>query len=129
MVVLTCVIASSKIVGTLTGFYTIKSKGRSWFEDRKWLEQDWRNSTQMWIFFAEETDTAGISADAVRGRHRVLSNEVISMFTSSRLRTEFATLSGKAQISFDNIVGGLCRGWLNGSPIDFSLETLGASVG
>ncbi|EGZ21225.1 hypothetical protein PHYSODRAFT_494041 [Phytophthora sojae] len=59
----------------------------------------------------------------------IVLDEIISKFTSSRLRTEFVTLSNKVLISFDNIVGGICRGWLNDSPVDFCLETLARSVG
>ncbi|KAE8993422.1 hypothetical protein PF005_g15875 [Phytophthora fragariae] len=31
---------SSRYVHSLLGFYAIKAKGRAWFADRKWLEQD-----------------------------------------------------------------------------------------
>ncbi|POM78646.1 Hypothetical protein PHPALM_3801 [Phytophthora palmivora] len=46
------------------------------------------------------------------------------MFASTPLSLEFATQSGKGLIAFDNIVGGLCRGWLNDNPVDFCLEAL-----
>ncbi|ETI32967.1 hypothetical protein F443_20294 [Phytophthora nicotianae P1569] len=119
----------SKFVGALTGFHAVKTKINMWFEDRKWLEQDWRKISSDVHLFAEETNTLGLSADAICDRHRVLANEVIAKFTSSRLRTDFATLSGKGTISFENIVGGLCRGWLNDSHVDICLEILGESVG
>ncbi|KAF1782501.1 hypothetical protein GQ600_12261 [Phytophthora cactorum] len=54
----------------------------------------------------------------------IATDEVIAKFTSSRLRTEFATLSGKELFSFENIFGGLCRGWLNDSHVDFCLKNL-----
>ncbi|KAG6943922.1 hypothetical protein JG687_00018160, partial [Phytophthora cactorum] len=53
--------------------------------------------------FAHATKTRGLSATAVRDRHRVLANEIISKFTSCRLRTEFVTLTGRGMISFENI--------------------------
>ncbi|KAF1785280.1 hypothetical protein GQ600_9055 [Phytophthora cactorum] len=91
--------------------------------------EDWRKVSSNVSLFAEETNTLGLQGDAVCDRHRVLANEVIAKFTSSRLRTEFATLPGKGTISFENILGGLCRVWLNDSHVDFCLETLGESVG
>ncbi|KAG7375381.1 26S proteasome non-ATPase regulatory subunit 11 [Phytophthora pseudosyringae] len=120
---------SGQFVGPLTGFYAVKAKGKSWFQDRKWLEQDWRKLDSDVDIFANETNTAEISADGVRDRHQAMANEVIAKFTSSRLRTEFVTLSGGGIISFEHIVGSLCRGWLNDSPIDFCLDTIGAAVG
>ncbi|EGZ06300.1 hypothetical protein PHYSODRAFT_418207, partial [Phytophthora sojae] len=120
---------SGQYVGALTGFYAIKAKCTSWSKDRKWLEQDWRKVDSIVDLFAVETATAGLPRDAVPERHQGLANEIISKFTSSRLRTEFVTLSNKVLISFDNIVGGICRGWLNDSPVDFCLETLARSVG
>ncbi|KAG3252473.1 hypothetical protein PI124_g2925 [Phytophthora idaei] len=119
---------SSQFVHASAGFYDIKTKGRAWFKDRKWLEQDWRKVTSDVDLFARQTKTSGLSANAVCDRHQVMANEVISKFASTRLRTEFGALSGQGLISFENIVGGLCRGWLNDSPIDFCLETIVASV-
>jgi hypothetical protein len=58
-----------------------------------------------------------------------MTNEVIAKFSSSRLRTEVLSRSGEGMINFEHIVGSLCRGWLKFSPIDFCLETMGASVG
>jgi hypothetical protein len=37
------ILPSSQFVGSLTDFYAVKAKGKSWFQDRKWLEQDWRS--------------------------------------------------------------------------------------
>ncbi|ETP30670.1 hypothetical protein F442_20388 [Phytophthora nicotianae P10297] len=54
-----------------------------------------------------------------------LSNEI----ASSRLLTEFVALSGNGTITFENILGGLCRGWLIDSHIDFWLRMLGSVVG
>ncbi|KAG2780338.1 hypothetical protein PC111_g24584 [Phytophthora cactorum] len=34
-----------------------------------------------------------------------------------------------ATINFENVVSGLCRRWLNDSPIDFCLTTIAESVG
>ncbi|KAJ8579034.1 hypothetical protein ON010_g162 [Phytophthora cinnamomi] len=100
----------SQFVGALTGFYDIKSKVKSWIQDRKWLEQvDWRKIDADVHLFALETKTAGMSSDAVSDHHQLMANELIVKFTSSRLRTEFATISDSATISFENIVGGLCR--------------------
>lgn len=79
--------------------------------------------------FAQETNTARLSADSVRRRHQAMANEVIAKFSSSRLRTEFVARSGGGRINFEHIVGSLCRGWINDCPIDFCLETMGASVG
>ncbi|KAE9047748.1 hypothetical protein PR001_g4077 [Phytophthora rubi] len=100
---------SSQYVYSLVGFYAIKAKGRAWFADRKWLEQDWRKVKSDVALFAHETKTFGMSADSMGNRHRALANEIISKFTSSRLRTEFVTMNGGGLISFDNIVGGICR--------------------
>ncbi|KAG6941928.1 hypothetical protein JG688_00018404 [Phytophthora aleatoria] len=44
-------------VGALTGFHAIKTKIQVWFEDRKWLEQDWRKVSSNVSLFAEETNT------------------------------------------------------------------------
>ncbi|KAE9297035.1 hypothetical protein PR003_g23610 [Phytophthora rubi] len=85
---------SSRYVHSLLGFYAIKAKGRAWFADRKWLEQDWRKVKSDVALFAHETRTFGMSADSMGNRHRALANEVISKFTSSRLRTKFVTLTG-----------------------------------
>ncbi|KAF1791305.1 hypothetical protein GQ600_17150 [Phytophthora cactorum] len=115
-------------VGALTGFHAIKTKIQVWFEDRKWLEQDWRKVSSS-VYVCRGDEHLGLRGDAVCDRHRDLANEVIAKFTSSRLRTEFAALSGKGTISFENIFGGLCRGWLNDSHVDFCLKTLGDSVG
>ncbi|KAF1789247.1 Ulp1 protease family, C-terminal catalytic domain [Phytophthora cactorum] len=100
---------SSQFVHASATFYDIKAKGRAWFKDRKWLEQVWRKVTSDVDLFARQTKTSGLSANAVCDRHQVMANEVISKFASARLRTEFGTLSGQG-LSFENIVGGLCRG-------------------
>jgi hypothetical protein len=76
--------------------------------------------------FAVQTNTTGLSVDAACQSHRVMANEVIGKFDSSTLRTEFVTQSGGGSITFENIVGGLCRGWLNDSRIDCCLRTLGS---
>eukprot|EP00644_Phytophthora_capsici_P019271 jgi/Phyca11/47134/gw1.167.1.1 len=115
---------SSQFVNCLAGFYDTKARAKAWIEDRKWLEQDWRKIKSDVALFADETSTCGILGDTISERHRVLANEVISKFASCRLRTEFVTLAGRGLISFANIVGGLCRGWLNDSPIDFCLQTI-----
>jgi len=107
----------------------VKAKGKSSFQDRKWLEQDWRSLEADVELFSHETNTAGLSTDGLRRRHQAMANEVIAKFSSSRLRTEFSSRSGEGMINFEHIVGSLCRGWLNDSPIDFCLETMGASVG
>ncbi|KAG6949001.1 hypothetical protein JG687_00015134 [Phytophthora cactorum] len=83
-----------KFVGALTGSHAIKTKIHVWLEDRKRLEQDWRKVSSNVRLIAEETNTLGWQGDDVCHRHRGLANEVIAEFTSSRLRTEFATLSG-----------------------------------
>ncbi|GMF43238.1 unnamed protein product [Phytophthora fragariaefolia] len=100
-----------------------------WLEDRKWLQQDWRRVFSDVSIFAKETSTDFISTDAIPARHWVLANEAISKFASSRMLTEFATVSGKGMITFENVVGGLCRGWLNDSHVAFCLETIAASAG
>ncbi|KAE9063599.1 hypothetical protein PF006_g30902, partial [Phytophthora fragariae] len=115
---------SGRFVGALTGFHGIKSKWHVWVEDRKWLEQDWRRVEANVSLFSVQANTTGMSVDAACQRHRILANEVISKFASSRLRTEFITQSGGGTITFENMVGGLCRGWLNDSHVDFCLRTL-----
>ncbi|KAL3657607.1 hypothetical protein V7S43_017411 [Phytophthora oleae] len=105
-----------------------QSIGRKWFEDRKWLEQDCRKISSDVSLFAEATKTEGLSPDAVSNRHQSLANEVISKFASWKLRTKFVTPSGKGLIGFENVVGGLCRGWLNDSHVDFCLEILASSA-
>lgn len=115
---------SGTYVGSLTTFYAVKSTVRKWFEDRKWLEQDWRKVESDVKFFGAETATAGLSASAIRERHRFMANEVISKFASTHFSCEFVPLSGNCVVSFENIVGGLCTGWLNDSPIDFCLSHL-----
>ncbi|KAG3023774.1 hypothetical protein PC128_g12310 [Phytophthora cactorum] len=107
-------------VSALTGFHAIKTKIQVWFEDRKWLEQDWRKVSSNVSLFTEETNT-WVCEEMLSV---IATDEVIAKFTSSRLRTEFATLSGKGTISFENIFGGLCRGWLNDSHVDFCLKNL-----
>ncbi|ETI54306.1 hypothetical protein F443_02848 [Phytophthora nicotianae P1569] len=119
---------SGKYVGALTAFYAVKSNIRSWFDDRKWLERDWRKVVSNVDLFGAETGMTGLSSDAVCNRHWAMANEVISKFTISRLSSEFAPKSGKGIIAFDNIVGGLCRGWLNDSPVDFCMESLSEVV-
>ncbi|KAF1776418.1 hypothetical protein GQ600_14848 [Phytophthora cactorum] len=57
-----------------------KFSSGSWFEDRKWLGQDWRQVNSDVELFAHATKTRGLSATAVRDRHRVLANEIISKF-------------------------------------------------
>ncbi|GMG17489.1 unnamed protein product [Phytophthora fragariaefolia] len=44
MVATTLLINSNRYVQFLSGFYAVKAKGRAYFEDRKWLEQDWRKN-------------------------------------------------------------------------------------
>ncbi|KAG6951418.1 hypothetical protein JG687_00013623 [Phytophthora cactorum] len=44
-------------VSALTGFHAIKTKIQVWFEDRKWLEQDWRKVSSNVSLFTEETNT------------------------------------------------------------------------
>ncbi|ETM32925.1 hypothetical protein L914_19779 [Phytophthora nicotianae] len=101
---------SGAYIGSLVGFHAIKTKGHMWFEDRKWLEQNWLKIPSNVSLFARETRTQGLSADAVCNRHKALANEVIAKFASSRLLTEFMALSGNRTITFENILGGLCRG-------------------
>lgn len=119
---------SGRYIHASAVFYDIKAKGRAWFKDRKWLEQDWRKVKSDVDLFARQANICGLSANDVCDRHQALANEVISKFAFSRLRTEFRTRSGQGLISFENIVGGVCRGWLNDSPIDFCLETMISSV-
>eukprot|EP00644_Phytophthora_capsici_P014786 jgi/Phyca11/124193/e_gw1.53.336.1 len=116
-------------VGALTTFYAVKSKTRFWFDDRKWLEQDWRKAESDVGLFEQETGTLGIFGDALRHRHHKLANEVISNFTSCPLSSEFATSTGNGFITFADIVGGLCRAWLNDSPVGFCLESIAGGVG
>ncbi|ETP37581.1 hypothetical protein F442_14608 [Phytophthora nicotianae P10297] len=111
-----------------TTFYYVKTKVRQWFEDRKWLEQDWRKIVSDVDFLAVETGTSGLSSDAVRARHWAMANEVISKFASCRLSAEFVTPSRGCFITFENVVGALCKGWLNDSPIDFCLEVIGSTA-
>ncbi|ETL98205.1 hypothetical protein L917_04679 [Phytophthora nicotianae] len=101
---------SGAYIGSLVGFHAIKTKGHMWFEDRKWLEQNWLKIPSNVSLFARETRTQGLSADAVCNRHKALANEVIAKFASSRLLTEFMALSENRTITFENILGGLCRG-------------------
>lgn len=115
-------------MGAAITFYAVKAKVQAWFEDRKWLEKNWRKVNSDVDLFAVETETSGLSVDAVKERHCTMANEVISKFASSRLSSEYTTRSGKACIAFENVVGGLCRGWLNDSPIDFCLEFIGSTM-
>ncbi|KAG6942878.1 hypothetical protein JG687_00018809 [Phytophthora cactorum] len=55
-----------KFVGALTGFHAIKSKIHSWFEDRKWLEQDWRKVSLNVSLYTEETNTLATSTSACK---------------------------------------------------------------
>ncbi|KAG3113718.1 hypothetical protein PI125_g7082 [Phytophthora idaei] len=48
-------------------FYAVKAMTRAWFEDRKWLEQNWRKIVSDVELFAVETGTSGLSAGDVRG--------------------------------------------------------------
>ncbi|ETP28142.1 hypothetical protein F442_22571 [Phytophthora nicotianae P10297] len=66
---------SGQYVGAATTFYYVKTKVRQWFEDRKWLEQDWRKIVSDVDFLAVETGTSGLSSDAVRARHWAMANE------------------------------------------------------
>ncbi|KAG2806669.1 hypothetical protein PC129_g4577 [Phytophthora cactorum] len=115
---------SSRFVHASAGFYTNKAKAKAWNDDRKWLEQDWRKVNSDVRPFAGETNTSGISGTALCDRHQVLANEIIAKFSFCRLRTEFLTQSSRGLISFANVVGGLCRGWLNDSPIDLCLGSM-----
>ncbi|ETO59279.1 hypothetical protein F444_22349 [Phytophthora nicotianae P1976] len=119
---------SGQYVVAATTFYYVKTKVRQWFEDRKWLEQDWRKIVSDVDFLAVETGTSGLSSDAVRARHWAMANEVISKFASCRLSAEFVTPSRGCFITFENVVGALCKGWLNDSPIDFCLEVIGSTA-
>ncbi|ETP28009.1 hypothetical protein F442_22705 [Phytophthora nicotianae P10297] len=119
---------SGQYVGAATTFYHVKTKVRPWFEDRKWLEQDWRKIVSDVDFLAEETGTSGLSSDAVRARHWAIANGVISKFASCRLSAEFVTPSRGCFITFENVVGALCKGWLNDSPIDFCFEVIGSTT-
>ncbi|ETI45390.1 hypothetical protein F443_10013 [Phytophthora nicotianae P1569] len=107
---------SGQFVGVLTGFHALKTRGHMWIEGLKWLEQDWRKVTSNVSLFSNETKTQGSPTDAACNQHRMMANKLIAKFTSSRLLTEFRTLSGTGSITFENIVGGICRGWLNDSP-------------
>ncbi|POM57846.1 Hypothetical protein PHPALM_37594 [Phytophthora palmivora] len=107
---------SRAFVGLSTTFYAVKNKLRLWLEDRKWLEQDWLRVEADVDLFGLETETSGLSRDAVYERHQTLANEVIAKFATSPLSLEFTTPSGKGLISFDNIVGGVCNGWLKKAP-------------
>ncbi|KAL3667193.1 hypothetical protein V7S43_008127 [Phytophthora oleae] len=120
---------SRRYVGALTTFYAVKAKTRKWLADQKWLEQDWRKVASDVDLFATETGTAGLSLDSVRNRHWTMGNEIISKFVSSRMSSEFVTLTGKFRVTFDHFVGGLCKGWLNDSPVDFCLETMARIFG
>ncbi|POM66549.1 Hypothetical protein PHPALM_17574 [Phytophthora palmivora] len=115
--------------GLSTTFYAVKNKLRSWLEDRKWLEQDWLRVEADVDLFGLETETSGLSWDAVYERHQTLANEVIAKFATSPLSLEFATPSGKGLISFDNIVGGVCNGWLKTVLWGFYLEYLAGVMG
>ncbi|KAK1937157.1 hypothetical protein P3T76_009935 [Phytophthora citrophthora] len=64
----------------------------------------------------------GLSADGVRGRHHELANEVISKLISSALSAEFTTPPGKGLIRFENVVGSVCKGWLNDSTIEYAYK-------
>ncbi|GMF21873.1 unnamed protein product [Phytophthora fragariaefolia] len=90
---------TSQFVGTLTAYHAFKSKGHMWFEDRKWLQHDWRWVSSDVSIFGNETSTDFISTDAVPDPHWVLVVEAISKFASSRMLTEFATVSGKGMRS------------------------------
>ncbi|GMF59440.1 unnamed protein product [Phytophthora fragariaefolia] len=46
-----------------------------------------------------------------------------------RLRTTFVTRTNSVLVGFDNIIGSLCRGWLNDSAVDFCMEAIVGSVG
>ncbi|OWY96644.1 hypothetical protein PHMEG_00033042 [Phytophthora megakarya] len=111
------------------GFYAVQAKGHMWLEDRKWLEQDWKRIESNVNLFADETGCNELPTEAIPKRHQALANEVISKFASCRLRTQFLTLSGKGMICFDNIIGHICRNWLNDSVIDFCMETIGTFIG
>ncbi|KAG2865950.1 hypothetical protein PC113_g3262 [Phytophthora cactorum] len=115
---------SGKYVGTSKTFYAVKAMTRAWFEDRKWLEQNWRKIVSDVELFAVETGTSGLSAGDVRGRHWTTANEVILKFSSSQLSSEFLTPSGWDFVSFENVVGGLCKRWLYDSPIYFCLAAI-----
>ncbi|ETO80505.1 hypothetical protein F444_05007 [Phytophthora nicotianae P1976] len=99
---------SGAYIGSLVGFHAIKTKGHVWFEDRKWLEQNWLKIPSNVSLFARETRTQGLSADAVCNRHKALANE------NDHFREHF---------------GRAVSGWLNDSHIDFCLRTLGSVVG
>ncbi|EGZ21506.1 hypothetical protein PHYSODRAFT_488811 [Phytophthora sojae] len=120
---------SGAYVGALRAFHSMKNKARLWIYDIKWLEQDWRNVKVDVDLFGPETGTAELSVGDVCARHQILANEVISKFSSSSLASEFVTTSGKGWVSFDNLVGEVCEGWLNDAPIDFCMEMLSGVVG
>ncbi|ETM49131.1 hypothetical protein L914_06470 [Phytophthora nicotianae] len=113
----------------MTAFYDMKAKCRSWIEDRKWLEQDWRKIDSVVELFDVATNTAGLVPDAVRIRYQEVANDAISKFASSPLRTTFVTRSNTLWLGFDNIIGALCQGWLNDSAVDFCLEAIVGSIG
>ncbi|GMF22248.1 unnamed protein product [Phytophthora fragariaefolia] len=117
--VLDLVVSIDPKLWRFSGFYSVKRKIRSWLDDRKWLEQDWRSIDSDVDLFASQTHTLALTAEATQARHQVLANEIISKFTSSRLSTEFISPCGKEVINFENIVGGVSKGWMNDSPIDF----------
>ncbi|ETM30791.1 hypothetical protein L914_21535, partial [Phytophthora nicotianae] len=93
-------------ISLLVGFYAFKTKGHMWFENWKWLKQNWLKIPSNVILIARETRTQGLSAGAICNRHKALTNEGIAKFASSRLLTEFMALSGNGTITFENILGG-----------------------
>ncbi|OWZ14076.1 hypothetical protein PHMEG_00012498 [Phytophthora megakarya] len=119
---------SGMYVGSTQGFYAIQAKGHMWLEDRKWVEQDWKRIESNVNLFADETGCNELPTEAIPKRHQALANEVISKFASCRLRTKFLTLFGKGMICFDNIIGHICRNWLNDSVVDFCMETIGTFI-
>ncbi|EEY58428.1 26S proteasome non-ATPase regulatory subunit 11, putative [Phytophthora infestans T30-4] len=118
----------SRYVNAASVFYRVKAKAKSWVEDRKWLERNWIKVDSDVDLFAKETKTWGVTREAVRNRHQVLANEVISKFSDRRLRSEYATKCGKVTICFEDVVGRVCRGWLSDSSIDFCLSEIAAST-
>ncbi|GMF18819.1 unnamed protein product [Phytophthora lilii] len=119
----------NQYAGALTGFYAIKTLCTAGVKDRKMvgtrLEKD-RLKCRPFCFGDKHglyccRCSSSTKPDAgERGDCQVY---------FKRLRTEFVTLSNKAMVSFDNIVGGICRGWVNDGAIDFCLESIAASVG